>query len=114
MAEITIDPERAKALADFRAKEVEIFSTEEDQKNAQEAYQQEVNKSLSEGPSAHTEAPDENIILPQGLLIQRGGSVQKLKEAFKIGVQSIDYGWATSKQLPDGSVIHFPSNCIKR
>ena len=99
--------------SDDIARTNESFMDEPNQETAQKEYDSQVNESLSgfSGKLIHKDG-DFRADLLVDQVVSRGGRFQRMKEPLNVGVESIDYGWASSKQLPDGSIVHFPSNLI--
>ena len=49
---------------------------------------------------------DMKFKLKSGTIVYRGGTFQEIGQPFEIGVQTIDYDWIASSQLPDGSILY--------
>lgn len=108
------DPDKVRKLEEFRKIEQEIFRAVKDQVRARKTYDEAVSRSL---PSHYyyfgfdTEGMEG--LLSRGTIVSRGGVFQEIGRNVRIDVAKIDRGWASSKKLPDGSIIDFPTDLIQ-
>lgn len=100
------DPARVAALKQYNQIEGETFTDAEDQTVAQLAFGNQVTaKGKKEG---------DTIDLHPGDIIDHGGKFQEVKEPFQIKLASRTHDFASSEQLPDGSVVHVSTGLLKR
>ena len=113
MGEIQSEDDSDK-LKEFRKIEQEIFRAIKDQARASKTYGEALTSSLPSYYSYLSHNTEEmEGLLSRGTIINRGGVFQEIGRNVKIDVAKIHRGWASSKKLPDGSIIDFPMNSIE-
>lgn len=113
MGEVQSEDDSDK-LKEFRKIEQEIFRAIKDQARAGKTYGEALTRSLP-GYYSYVGYDTEGMegLLSRGTIINRGGVFQEIGKNVKIDVAKIHRGWASSKKLPDGSIIDFPMNLIE-
>lgn len=108
------DSDKARELEEFRKIEQEAFHVVEDQVRARRAYDEAVLRGLP-GYYSYLMGDTERMegLLSRGTIVSRGGVFQEIGRNVKIDVAKIHRGWASTKQMPDGSTIDFPFNLIE-
>lgn len=110
--ELEEDSELAAALERFKEIEPLHFRTIQDQVKAGLRYHEAVTShqsllvSLSIRGRKLSES-EENIQLPSGVIVLRGGVYQEILDPFGVRIRSVDYGSMMSRPLPDGSCVFF-------
>lgn len=108
------DSNKVKELEEFRKIEQEAFRVVKDQAKARNRYDEAVLRGLPYFYS-FTGRDTERMegLLARGTIVSRGGVFQEIGRNVKIDVAEIHRGWASSKKLPDGSIVDFPSDLIE-
>lgn len=104
-----IDQERAAKIRAFEEKTKDTFQTvpPEQEAEVRREYDMARNDPKSRYYLAGTVEPGDEIELPAGHVIERGGGLQELKKPLKVKVDDFDYQYAISR-LPDESKVYFP------
>lgn len=105
---------KAKELEQFREIEREIFHAVKDQARARRTYDEAVSRGLPYHYNYLVVNPERmEGLLPHGTIVSRGGIFQEIGRNVKIDIAKIHRGWASSKKLPDGSIVDFPTDLIE-
>jgi hypothetical protein len=104
-----IDPERLKALQEFKKREPETFRAAEDQNEAARIDNENGRKYFKERTKMTAEGSARDgrkWVLKPGALVYRNNQYQEIKSPLEVELQSANYDFVTTKMLPDGSVMH--------
>lgn len=110
------DPRLVVELEHFRQIEKRHFQILEDQEKARRLYDEIIcneNSLRTSNIIKGATYKGEPVLLPKGTVVHRGGIFQVIGEPYRVKLQSVDYGWAASEPLPDGSVVYFPVSLLK-